>query len=317
MRRDSLRKLLALIAAAIVVLLVAGCGNSASSDPYQLVLQTRDTQQDQVQIDFGASIKSAGTTVTLDPGAIRVVIDSKAGKGTFHLSLPTAALNIPQAQLTQLGITGSTIDADVLWDGQALYAKSPLLAAVLQLLGAQGGVTIPSGDLTGWLKLLSKAELDTLGIGAATAATAAPTAPDAATLKTQLSDAGVTLTLVGTESKNGVSASHITAAIDATKFLNSPMIPGSAQQAQLDQLRAAAKDATVTADLWVDNGSKHLVEVDLHIVSTGTTAGQADLTIAFSTPSSPNFDAPASSIEVPMMQIVTQLMQAFGGSFGG
>src|SRR3954454_19319598 len=153
-----MRRLLALLTAAVVVLLVAGCGNSAtSSDPYQLVLQTRDAKQDQVQIDFGASLTSTGTTVTLDPGAIRIVIDTTAGKGSFHMSLPAAALKLSAADLAQVGITGSTIDADVLWDGQALYAKSPILGTVLQLFGAQGGVTIPSGDLTGWLKLLTKA----------------------------------------------------------------------------------------------------------------------------------------------------------------
>src|SRR5205085_2383655 len=124
-----------------------------------------------------------------------------------------------------------------------------------------------------------KAEIDTLGLGAAAAApTHAPGPTDAATLKTDLTNAGVTLTLVGTETKNNVSASHIAAAIDVTKFLDSPMIP-SAQKAQVDKLREAAKNATVTADLRVDSASKHLVEMDLHVVATGTTAGQADLTI--------------------------------------
>ncbi|HJP89132.1 MAG TPA: hypothetical protein VJ850_08870 [Candidatus Limnocylindrales bacterium] len=312
-----MRRLLALITAAVVVLLVAGCGNNAgTNDPYQLVLQTRDAKMDQVQIDFGASVKSAGATVTLDPGAIRIVIDSKAGKGSFHMSLPAAALNVPQAQLAQMGITGNTIDADVLYDGQALYAKSPILGTLLQLFGAQGGVTIPSGDLTGWLKLLTKTEIDSLGLGAGAAATPSPGAADAAALKNELANAGITLTLAGTETKNGVSASHITAAIDVTKFLNSPMVPSTAQKGQLDQLREAAKNATVTGDLWVDNGSKHLVEMDVHIVATGTDAGQADLTIGFSAPSSPNFDAPASSVEIPTMQIVGQLIQMFGASLG-
>jgi len=312
-----MRRLLALITAAVVVLLVAGCGNNAgTSDPYQLVLQTRDAKQDQVQIDFGASVKSAGTTVTLDPGAIRIVLDTAAGKGSFHMSLPAAALNVPQAQLAQLGITGNTIDADVLYDGQALYAKSPVLGTLLQLFGAQGGVVLPSGDLTGWLKLLTKADLDTLGAGAAAGPTQAPGPADAAALKKELDDAGVTLTLAGTETKNGVSASHIKAAIDVTKFLNSPIVPSSAQS-QVDKLRDAAKNATVSADMWVDNGSKHLVELDIHIVGTGSDAGQADLTIGFSTPSSPNFDAPASSVEIPTMQIVGQLIQMFGASLGG
>jgi outer membrane murein-binding lipoprotein Lpp len=312
-----MRRLLALITAAVVVMLVAGCGNNASSDPYQLVLQTRDAKQDQVQIDFGASVKSSGATIALDPGAIRVVIDSAAGKGTFHLSLPAAALGVTAAQLAQIGITGTTIDADVLWDGQALYAKSPILGTLITAFGAQGGITVPSGDLTGWLKLLTKADLDTLGLGAAAAATAAPTAPDAATLKTELNNAGITLTLAGTETKNGVTASHITMAIDVTKFLDSPMVPGSVQKAQLDQLREAAKTATVAGDLWVDNASKHLVEADVHIVSTGAQAGSVDLSIAFSTPSAPNFDAPASAIEIPTMQLVGQLIQMFGASLGG
>ncbi|HET7182771.1 MAG TPA: hypothetical protein VFI15_11110 [Candidatus Limnocylindrales bacterium] len=312
-----MRKLLSLGTAALFVMLVAGCGNNASSDPYQLVLDTRNSTQNQVQIDIGAGVTSAGTTVTLDPGAIRIVIDSAAGKGSFHLSLPAAALNVGADELAQLGITGSTIDADVLYDGQALYAKSPILGTLLTLFSAQGGITLPSGDLTGWLKLLTKADLDTLGMGAAGSATAAPTtATDAATLKTDLNNAGITLTLAGTETKNGANAAHITVAVDVNKFLDSGMVPSTVQKGQLDQLREAAKTATVTGDLWVDSASKHLVEMDIHITSTGTDAGTANLTVAFSTPSSPDFTAPATSVEVPTMQIVGQLIQMFGASLG-
>ena len=311
-----MRRLIALALVLVAIATVAGCGNNASSDPYELVLRTRDSQQDQVQIDIGASGSASGTTLTLDPGAIRIIIDSKAGKGTFHVSLPAAALGVPQSALAQLGITGSTIDLDALWDGQALYAKSPILGTVLTMFGSQGGVTIPSGDLTGWLKLITKAELDTLSGGVTASPLPVASTGTAASLKTELEAAGITLKLAGTEKKNDVDSSHVSAAIDLNKLLESPMFD-SASRAQLDQIREAAKKATVSADLWIGSSTNKLVEVDVHIVSTEATAEKGDLTIAFSTPSSPNFDAPASSLEIPTMQIVGQLIQMFGASLGG
>jgi hypothetical protein len=306
------RKLLALMLALVAIGALAGCGNNASSDPYEVVLKTRSAQQGgPVQIDVGASGKSAGTTISLDPGAIRIVIDPDAGKGSFHLSLPAAALGVPQAALAQLGITGSTIDLDALWDGQALYAKSPIFATLLTAFGAQGGITLPSGDLTGWLKLLTKTELDGLSGGATAPPVAVPSGATAGSLKTELNDAGITLTLAGTEQKNGVDSSHIAVAIDLDKLLASPMF-GSVTQAQVAQIKEAAQKATLSGDLWIGTSTNKLVEVDLHVVSKENADDKADLTIAFSTPSSPSFEAPASSLEIPTMQIVGQLIQMFG-----
>lgn len=311
-----MRRLTTLFIAVFVAAMVAACGNNAgTSDPYELLRRAATANQDQIQVDIGANIKSSTQTVTLDPGSIRVIVDKPAGKGTFHLSVPTSALSLTAAQLTQFGITGSTIDLDVLWDGQALYAKSPVLGALMPALAAQMGITLPSGDLTGWLKLLSKAELDTLGLGSTAAPTAAATMPDAATLKQKLDEAGVTLTLVGTESKNGVNASHVKGTVDSAKLLASPAM-ANVSASQRSQVEAALKDATVSFDLWVDGSSNHLVEIDGHVVGNTSPSGTIDLTIAFSTPSSPNFDTPSGAVEIPTMQIVGQLMQLFAGSLG-
>jgi hypothetical protein len=317
-----LRRLIAVFIAVFIAATAAACGNSAStSDPYELLRKAGTAEQTQVQVDIGASIKTAGTTVTLDPGAIRVVIDKPAGKGTFHVSLPAAALGIPQAQLAQFGVTGSTIDLDVLWDGQALYAKSAVLGTLMPMLAAQMQITLPSGDLTGWLKLLTKADIDSFAGGMASAApSAAPSMPDAATLKKDLEDAGITITLAGTESKNGVNANHLKGTIDSAKMLASPQFTAMSAT-QRTQIEGALKSATVSFDMWVDASSGKFVEIDGHVVpndptATGTAAMSGDLTIAFSTPSSPNFDTPSGAVEIPMMEIVGQLLKAFGGSLG-
>lgn len=318
-----MRRLIAIFIAVFIAATAAACGNSATtSDPYELLRKAGTATQDKVQVDIGASFKSSGTTVTLDPGAIRVVIDKPAGKGTFHLSLPAASLGIPAAQLAQFGITGSTIDLDVLWDGQALYAKSAVLGALMPMLAAQMQITLPSGDLTGWLKLLTKADFDQFTGGTASAApTAGPTMPDAATLKKELEDAGIVITLAGTESKNGVNASHLKGTVDGDKLMaSSAMAKVSASQKA--QVESALKSATISFDMWVDGSSGKFVEIDGHVVpkdptASGSAGMSGDLTIGFSTPSSPNFDTPSGAVELPMMQIVTQLMKAFGGSLAG
>lgn len=312
-----MRRLLALMTAAVIVLLVAGCGNSAgTSDPYELLRRAGTATMDQVQVDIGANIKSSTQTLTFDPGAIRIVVDKTAGKGSFHLSLPTSALGIPAAQLAQLGVTGNSIDLDALWDGQALYAKSPVLGAVMPAFAAQMGITLPSGDLTGWLKLLSKTDLDTFGGGAITSPSAGPTMGDAATIKKSLEDAGVTLTLAGTESKNGVNANHIKGTVDSAKLLASPAM-ANVSASQRSQVEAALKDATVTFDIWTDASSNRFVEIDLHMVGKTSTSGSIDVTVGLSTPSSPNFDTPSGAVEIPTMQIVGKLIQMFGASLGG
>ncbi len=304
-----------LIGAAAVALIAAGCSSSASTqDPYEIVHRAMDASWQQVQVDFGASVKSSGTTVTLDPGTLRLVADTTAGKGLFHLSLPTAALGADASSLSQLGVTGPTLDFDALYDGQALYAKSPVLKLAVMSLMA-GSSDMPSGDLTGWLRLATKSDLESLG--AAASPIPSPSASlDTATIKTDLNDNGLTLTFVGTEKRNGADADHISVAVDVTKLLASPVF-NSMQQGQVNQLRDAAKNATISADLWTDHSSNRLSEVDVHIVSTDANAGSADLTVTLQAPASgTSFDAPTSFVDVPAKTLFGNALKMIGQSMG-
>jgi hypothetical protein len=113
--------------AAVVLAACAGAPTRTVTDPYAVVQRALQTPWHQVQVNVGASVKSGGATVSLDPTAIQVVVDNDAGKGSVHVSLPTAALGIDAVTAGELGVTGSTLDVDALYDGSALYAKSPVL----------------------------------------------------------------------------------------------------------------------------------------------------------------------------------------------
>ncbi len=306
---------------ALTALVVAACGGTATpapTDPYAIATRAFDASMDLVKLQLGVQA-TGGTAISIDPGAIEIVLDAKAGKGSLHLSLPVSALGSDAATLQQVGVTGDTLDLDVLFDGTTLFAKSPLAATLLPLLMAQSGQTVP-GDLTGWLKLGTADDFaglaGSLGGLVPTPAPSASTtdlgALDAAQLKSDLEASGVVLTYAGSESRNGVDADHLTATIDFTKLASGPMakdIPA----AQLGQLESLAGTGTLTADVWLDKGSGRLAELDVHIA--GSDGSNTDLTLLVSVPSGASFDAPAGATDVPVVPLLTTLLQTFGGSF--
>ncbi|HEY3522540.1 MAG TPA: hypothetical protein VGK63_02460, partial [Candidatus Limnocylindrales bacterium] len=129
-----------------VAAVLAGCSSTPASqtDPYAIAKTAAASPWERVQVDMGLKATSGGEIIQLDPGAIRFVVDTKAGKGSFHMSLPASSLGADAASLAMLGITSGSIDLDVLYDGDALYAKSPLAATLLPALLAQSG-SVPSG----------------------------------------------------------------------------------------------------------------------------------------------------------------------------
>lgn len=279
-------------ALALVALAAAACGGTtpASTDPYTIAGKAFDAAYDQVKVQVGIKTSGGTSDIAIDPGAIELVLDTKAGKGSFHLSLPVAALGSDAASLRSMGITGDTLDLDVLWDGQALYAKSPLAASLIPALLAQSGQTV-SGDLTGWLKLGTADEFGALAkqfAGTPEASAPASTAPigdlDPAALKKDLEDSGIVVTYVGSETRNGVEADHLTLTLDPAKLASGP----AAQQlpaAQLNQLTGLAGSETLSADLWLDKASGRLTEIYLHGASQS--GEKADVTILLSTPRAP------------------------------
>jgi hypothetical protein len=135
------------------------CSSPAAADPYQLLEASLATGWDPVQVNVGFQLSAPGSSVTIDRSAIGAVLDTTNGAGAIHVSLPASDLGLSRAQLRTMGIDASSIQLDMVFDGDALYAKSPLLAAGMkELLGAD----TPEGDLTGWLRILSTAEVEGL-----------------------------------------------------------------------------------------------------------------------------------------------------------
>ena len=300
---------------AVIVVVLAGCNNApAASDPYQ-VLYDANGKWDTVQVNVGLSAQGGDTPLTLDPSAIKVVVDSNAGKGLVHVALPVAQLQIDAATLGQLGITGDTLDLDVLWDGDALYAKAPALKSFVQLLLLQAGQTV-TGDLGGWLRLATKSEFEALagvaGGGVTPSIAPMPSAASAADLKAKAEAAGVALTLAGSEQHAGVDANHITFTLDWKKFAQSDFMKG-AEASQAQTFLAAMDGVTLTGDVWVDKVAKRVVGVDIHGAKDSE---KFDMTITAKAPDAgTSFDAPADAVNVPLMGMVTQLLsQQLGGS---
>jgi hypothetical protein len=314
-----MRKLntLAVVLVAFIGVVLAGCNSApAASDPYQ-VLYDANGKWDTVQVNVGLSVQGGTTPLSLDPSAVKIVVDSNGGKALVHLGLPLAQLQVDAATLAQLGITGDTLDLDVLWDGVALYAKAPALKNTVQLLLMQAGQTV-TGDLGGWLRLATKSEFEALaglaGGGVTPSMAPMPTAASAADFKAKAEAAGLVLTLAGSEQHAGVDANHVTFTLDWTKFAQSELMKG-AEASQAQAFLSAMDGATVSGDLWVDKNAKRIVGVDIH--GAAKSGEKVDVTITAKAPDAgTNFDAPADAVNLPLMGMITQLMTQFGGSLG-
>lgn len=305
-----MRRLSALAAAAI---LFAACGGSTVTDPYQIVDKSAGASYDVVQVNVGMSATGTGNPITIDPQAIQLVVDGKTGKAEFKLQLPLAALGADAAALAPLGVTGSSLDLDVVYDGEGLYANGPILTTLLSALMVQAGLT--PGDLSGWLRLGTKAEFEALAGQLAPSAmpSIAPVSShDAASIKKALEDVGVKLTYVGAEKRNEKDASHLAVAIDFAKLQASPAFD-SLSRTQIQQFETAMQQVNVSADLWVDSSSYRIVEVDLHVAPKDGSSGKLDVTILIGTPKDTSgLTAPSTYTEVPMSQLVGELLKLVG-----
>jgi hypothetical protein len=316
-RGARLRRGLAL-AALPLTLVVAACGAAtpsapAATDAYQVTSKVFDAPLDRVKVNVGVTT-TGSEAIEIKPDAIQLIVDTKAGKGSVHLSLPSKALGSEGASLGALG-GGDTIDLDAVFDGQGLYVKSPLAATVLPLLAMQG-VQVPTGDLTGWLKLGTAEELGGL-MGAIGDAKASADPGDLKNLspedlKKQLEDAGVTVTVVGREQRNGVDSDHLLLNVDLKKLEASDLgkqVPSD----QLGALGGAAANGTLTADVWLDAANGRPNEIALHAADG---SDKAEIQVLISDPGDVSLDAPASFLEIPVAPLLAPLMQSFGGALG-
>jgi hypothetical protein len=315
--RNRLAPFLAFLLAAAAI--VAACGGSSGTDPYELLSKASKATRDPVQINVGFALKDGSTTISIEPSAVALVVNSGAGTGALHVAVPASVSGLDADALAQLGLTGDTVDFDLLYDGEALYTKSPLMATVITRMLAQSG-ELPPGDLTDWLRLGTKADLEALAAmagGGAMPSFAPPSAGDAATLKKTLEDAGVTVTFVATESHDGTDAHHLTVALDYEKFFASSYFD-SVSPDQVADVGTALKDLTLSIDLWVDKASNNLNEITVHGVSTSHSSQSADLIVKFGDPDgSVSLEAPAAFVDIPFNTLLGGLLQLFGPGLTG
>ena len=301
-----------------LALVVAACGSAAptappAADAYEVAGKAFDAPWERVKINVGVTSTGADA-VDIKPEAIELIVDTSAGKGSLHLSLPAKALGSQGASLGALG-GGDTLDIDALFDGQAIYVKSPLAATLLPFLAMQG-VQVPSGDLSGWLKLGTATELGGLfgAMGDVPDASDVPVGElkdlDAAGLKAKLEEAGVSVTFVGREQRNGVDSDHLLLNVDL-KQLQASDLAKELPADQLSGLAGAAASGTLTADVWLDASNGRPNEIAIHAADG---SDKADITVLISDPGAVSLDAPASFVEVPIAPLLVPLLQQFGGA---
>jgi hypothetical protein len=298
-----------------VTALVGGCaGAAAPPDPYEQLTASMKATWSPIQVNIGVKVTAQGRTITLDPKDMAIVVDTAAEKFALHVSLPAAELGIPTMTLDQLGFDGDSIDFDLIYASDALYARSALFKPVLRLvLGPTGKV--PAGDLAGWLKFGTKEELAALSALSGSAAgmpSFAPASPGVGATKASFEAAGITFTSAPNDKHNGVEMQHITIAIDLGKLTSNPeFLAGAGPQS--GAAIAALKALTTSGDLWLDPASNRILEADTHVVSTTDPTEVGDVTITAHDPDgSVSLDAPASAVDVPLGTLISEMMKLFG-----
>jgi hypothetical protein len=313
--RIRLAPLLAVLIASAI--LVGACTSPASpATAYDQLTTSLKTAWSPIQVNLGLTVTAEGKTVTLDPKDMAFVVDEAGQSFALHASIPALGFGIPDSAMSELGITGDSVDFDVLYASDALFVRGAFLKSMLKsILGPVG--KLPAGDLTGWLKLGTKEELAALSAlerSATGTPGSSPSPLDAGTLKASLDEAGVSLTIAGVEAHNGANAQHLRIAIDMARLAANPsFVAGTG--ASPAQVAAMAKTITVSGDIWIDQASNRVLESDLHVATTADAAalGVADVTVTARDPDgSVSLVPPGSSIDVPLGTLITQAMKMMG-----
>jgi hypothetical protein len=324
----------AFTAAAIVAgaIAISGCSPAASPSPTPppdaaslLTAAGKATYPTKLEMTFGGSFTSAGATTNLPDKMLVVDVDTAAGAGVVHLAVPTSLLGAGAApQLAALGVTGDTLALDVLFDGKALYAKSPLLPSLMSQLSLLGGATpLPSITADTWAMLVDEATMKEITSSAKTAvSSAAPVASaNTADMKAQLEQAGVTVALGPQTTGPGGPANDIKLTIDPVKLkayaeANADKLPSNtaSQLANLDSLTAFSADAIV------DVATSRLEQVTL---SAAGKQNGADMSFTFKmgiaeAPAGTSFSAPSGAVDVPIVKMLTPFLSSmFAGGLPG
>jgi hypothetical protein len=301
----------------LLVGVLAACGAATPSptttDPYAILAEGLDASYDRVMVQVGIQAESDAGDITIPPEAITFVVDSAAGAGTMRVALPAEALGIAASDLAAMGIQGDTIELEVLFAGDALYAKSPLFASLLPLLMMQTGQTI-EGDLTGWLRLGTAEDFASMAgaMGAAPVESADPdalAALDPAQLKADLEEAGVTVTYVGTEPRDDETVEHVAVAVDLEKLAASDLVDQLPAD-QLSQLEGVAGDGSLAMNLYFDVATGALREID--VTASGDGQG-GTITVLLTDPGDVAIEPPADFADVPVAELFGALLPMIMG----
>ena len=304
--------------ALVGVVVTAGCAAAAPPpSAYDQLSAAVETAWSPIQVNIGLSATTPGSTFELDSRNLAFVLDTAGERAGLHVSLPAADLEIPDGALGQLGIAGDSIDVDLVYAGDALYVRSPILRPTLRMILGPTG-KLPAGDLGGWLKMGTKEELMALAALGGSAADGLPSfAPPSAgpgSFRASLESAGIAVASAGTEKRNGVDLLHLTFTVDSAKLAADPSFrAGAAAGGQRDQAIAAVKELAVSGDVWIDPATNHIVEMDSHVASTTTPANGGDVTVTVIAPDgSVPLDAPSSFVDVPLGPLLTEMMKLLG-----
>jgi hypothetical protein len=241
-----------------------------------------------------------------------------------HLAIPASVLGASgAAALAQLGITGDSLTFDALYDGKALYAKSPAMPAIVsQLAILAQGVNLPQLGPDTWAKVLDEATIKQFA-GAAQSAvgSAAPSASaSAADLKTVLDQIGGSVSLGTQATGAGGPAYDVKLTIDPTK-LQAYMAahPEQFPPSQVSTVSALGQLTSISADVLVDVATSRIEQFTASVAGTESgSAVSATIKVGIAeAPAGVSFTAPAGAVDLPLAQILAPLIQSMMSSGGG
>jgi hypothetical protein len=309
---------------------LAACG-PAQTDPYNLLDHAWTAGWDRVQVQLGITLELPDQgavlgmpgNITIDPGAITAIVDTHTGQWRVTFAIPG---NVGQPLGGLFGLGAQPLDAEILYDGTNLFAKSQLLPMWLQ--PGLGSPALVEGDLSGWVRLGSTADLgpfvdpanpgSMLPIGAALPGLGAlqlPTPGSPATLRQFFEDFGVVAEFKGTEARNGRDAHHVQAGLDIAKAARSDRLATLTGwgRDQLQSLTETAQQLAISSDLWFDKETGRLVSIELNLRTVQAPVTHFGATLLLGEPSIADpFAAPATYTDMSLKDILG--LGATGGS---
>jgi hypothetical protein len=313
---------------------VAACG-PAQTDPYSLLDRAWSAGWDRVQLQLGVTLEVQNqggdvmplpNNINVDPSAITAIVDTHTGQWRLTLAIPGNAAGLPAL----FGVGVQAVNAEILFDGTNLFAKSDLLPMLLQ--PGLGAPPLIHGDLSGWVRLGSTTDLgpflDPANPGAMLPIAAAlpglgalplPSPGSPATLRQFFEDFGVVAEFKGTEARNGRDAHHVEAGLDITKLARSDRLAALMGwgRDQVQGLTETAQQVAVSSDWWFDKETGRVVSIELNLRTVQAPATHFGATLLLSEPAMVDpFTAPATYTEVPLKDLLGIGATGGGGSSG-